>query len=335
VTFLGGGRAGNKIALVAIHAPPEIESDYRLLRESAGALERDRPLIQVTGPDAVDFVQGQVTNDVAALEPGRGCYALLLNPKGRILADLRILMPDRDELWLDGERVPVETAESNLRMYKIGRQVEVERGDSPTDHRAISIIGPAARDAVKLDPPPDEHAFIRAEVDGASVVAITTDVGIDLIFSAANAASIEALVSTTKPVCEDAAEILRIERGRPRFGVDMSDENLPGELGLEERAVSFTKGCYVGQEPVARMHHRGHPNRHLRGLVLSQPARRGDPVTSGNEDAAGVGTISSATVSPALGPIALSLVRREVEVGAQVLVGGAPAKVVRLPFEGS
>jgi folate-binding Fe-S cluster repair protein YgfZ len=156
-------------------------------------------------------------------------------------------MPDRDELWLDGERVPMEAAESNLRMYKIGRQVEIERGDTPTDHRVISIIGPAAPEAVKLDPPPEEHAFIRADVDGANVVAVTTDFGIDLMFPAADAAPIEALVSTIKPVGEEVAEILRIERGRPRFGVDMSDENLPGELGLEERAVSFTKGCYVGR----------------------------------------------------------------------------------------
>src|SRR5687768_12017520 len=98
---------------MAIRAQPDVESDYRLLREGAGAVERDRLLLEVTGPDAVEFVQGQVTNDVAALEPGEGCYALLLNPKGRILADMRILMPAPDELWLEGERAPMEVANSN------------------------------------------------------------------------------------------------------------------------------------------------------------------------------------------------------------------------------
>ena len=166
-------------------------------------------------------------------------------------------------------------------------------------------------------------------------MAVATDLGIDLIFESRDAAAVEDAIPEDLPrVPEEVAEILRIERGRPRFGVDMSDENLPGELGLEERAVSFTKGCYVGQEPVARMHHRGHPNRHLRGLALSKPASGGQPVTSagGNAGGAEVGRIGSATVSPTFGPIALSLIRREVEVGAQVLAGGAPAEVVPLPF---
>jgi folate-binding protein YgfZ len=316
---------------MAIQAPPEIESSYKLLRMGAGAVERDRLIVQVTGPDTVEFVQGQVTNDVAALEPGEGCYALLLNPKGRILADLRILMTAPDELWLEGERVPMQVVESNLAMYRIGRQVEMSR----TDHRVISIIGPAAREAVRLDPPRREHAFLRADLNGATAVAVGTDVGVDLLFAPTDATPIEEAVAGTQSVSESVAEILRIERGRPRFGIDMSDENLPGELGLEERAVSFTKGCYVGQEPVARMHHRGHPNRHLRGLELSRPARSGEPVTRRDEESGPteVGRIGSATVSPTFGPIALSLLRREIEPGVQVLVGDAPARVVPLPFE--
>jgi folate-binding protein YgfZ len=318
---------------MAIQAPPEIEADYRVLREGAGAVERDRTLLKVTGPDAVDFLEGQVTNDVGALEPGRGAYALLLNPKGRILADLRILMLGQDELWLGSEPEPGNTAAENLAMYKIGRRVDIARPVTPTDHRVISIVGPSARAVIGVDPPTDEHAFVRGDVNGADVVAVTTDVGIDLLFSASDSAAVEEAISGIRPVPETVAEILRIEQGRPRFGIDMGPDNLPGELGLEERAVSFTKGCYVGQEPVARMYHRGHPNRNLRGLELDRPADTGETVTSATGGAREVGRVGSACISPAYGPIALALLRREVEPGERVLVGdSAPAIAVRLPF---
>jgi tRNA-modifying protein YgfZ len=124
---------------------------------------------------------------------------------------------------------------------------------------------------------------------------------------------------------------VRVETGRARHGLDMSEENLPAEAGIVERSVSFTKGCYVGQEPVARMHYKGHPNRHLRGLRLSETASRGVAlVASGKE----VGRVTSTALSPALGPIALALVRREVAPGDEVSVGedGLTATVVELPF---
>jgi folate-binding protein YgfZ len=318
---------------MAVQAQPELEQAYRVLREEAGVVERGgRSCLDVTGPDAVEFLQGQVTNDVEALEPGRGCYALLLNPKGRILGDMRIVMRSLEELWLDGDAVAIETVGANLKMYRIGRQVEI----SPApDRKVVSVIGPKARAISGMSPPPDEHAFVEGGGNGAKLVAVTTDAGIDLLYDASDSGSIEQLVAGIQPVGEDAAEIVRIEHGRPRFGIDMSEENLPGELGLEERAVSFTKGCYVGQEPVARMHHRGHPNRHLRGLMLSQPATTGEAVTTSDGDGASteVGRVGSTAVSPALGPIALALIRREVELGTEVLVGGGRAKVVPLPFE--
>jgi tRNA-modifying protein YgfZ len=321
---------------VTIQSPPEIESAYRLLRESAGLVPRTRRFAKLTGPDVVDFLQGQVTNDVAGLRPGEGCYALLLNPKGRILADMRILMRSPEELWLDGEPAPMETALSNMTMYKIGRQVEIS-APTPPERTALSVIGPRAREALGIDVPVREHAFVDVELNGVSATAVATDIGIDLVVSAPASAAVAGAIPATGAVGERAAEILRIERGRPRFGVDMSPENLPGELGLEDRAVSFTKGCYVGQEPVARMHHRGHPNRHLRGLALSRAAEAGEPVTTGDGEAgraSEAGRIGSTCISPALGPIALALLRREIEPGREVLVGGdAAAKVIELPFD--
>ena len=141
-------------------------------------------------------------------------------------------------------------------------------------------------------------------------------------------------------VSEAAAEIVRVESGRPRFGLDLQPESvIPQEAGLNDRAVSFEKGCYVGQETVARLHWRGKPNRHLRGLRLSAPVEAGAVLRLGERE---VGTVTSPVVSPALGPIALALVRREAEPGAVLEVAAPPgdgaatdgvtASVVALPF---
>ncbi len=125
--------------------------------------------------------------------------------------------------------------------------------------------------------------------------------------------------------------MLRIEAGTPRFGAEMSAETMPAEAGIVERAVSFSKGCYIGQEPVARLHYKGRPNRHLRGLELSAPAAPGASLRLGEKE---VGRIGSAALSPARGPIALAIVRREAEPGSELAVGedGVTARVVDLPF---
>ena len=160
-----------------------------------------------------------------------------------------------------------------------------------------------------------------------------TDVGVDLICDAEHTAPLAQRLCErgAREVGEQAAECLRIERGRPRFGVDMDEETIPQEAGLNERAVSFTKGCYVGQETVARLYYRGKPNRHLRGLRLSAPARTGEPLMLGERE---VGRVGSAAVSPALGAIALALVRREAAPGELLRVGAGDvsAEIVELPF---
>jgi folate-binding protein YgfZ len=318
---------------MAIQAPPEVESHYRALRESVGLLDRStRGKLDLLGVDAVDFLQGQVTNDVAGLEPGQGCYALLLNPKGKVLTDMRALLRSEHDLWLDTEAVTLEALRSKLEIYKIGRQVEI--ADRSGDRAILSLIGPAVTEIVApAAVPGEENAFSESELAGARVLVVGTDLGVDLILEAADAARVGAALLERGAVAvgAEAAEIRRIERGRPRYGADMTADNLPAEVGVEERAVSFTKGCYVGQEPVARMHYRGHPNRHLRGLELSRPAKPGDAVVSGEKE---VGKVTSACVSPALGPIALTVLRREVEPRQEVLVGEpkSAATVIELPF---
>jgi folate-binding protein YgfZ len=309
-------------------APAKLESQYNTLRRGAGLLESKRRVHLVNGPEAVEFLQGQVTNDVETLEPGLGCYALLLSTKGKILADLRIFMRDREELLLDTEPETTEVVVSNLTKYKIGRQVNVE----DADRRVVSLIGPRSHDAFGKPLPKAEHAFTETELSGAKVLAVRTHLGVDVVYDRGDFANVQAaLAERAERVSEESAEILRIEAGRPRYGHDMSEDNLPAEVGLEDRAVSFTKGCYVGQEPVARMHHRGHPNWHLRGLELSELAIPADRVIDQDKD---VGTVTSACVSPALGPIALAILRREVEPGREVKVGlaAAAARVVELPF---
>jgi tRNA-modifying protein YgfZ len=153
---------------------------------------------------------------------------------------------------------------------------------------------------------------------------VATDLGVDVIGD-------PGLELDFEPAAEEAAECLRIESGRPRLGLDMDAETMPQEAGINERAVSFSKGCYVGQETVARLHYRGKPNRHLRGLRLSDPAQRGTEIVVREKEKL-VGRLGSVCVSPRLGPIALALVRREAGPGDTVAVGGTEAEVVELPF---
>lgn len=297
-------------------------TEYERVREAVGLLERpERGKFRLSGAEAAEFLQGQLTNDVEALAPGRGCYAVLLDHKAKIRADMRVLR-GADWFWLDCEAIGRDAVAKTIRMYSIGRDV---RSQDLTESRSIiSLIGPAAREALDAAPPDIEHAF----VEGEHGLYVATDVGVDVICEDADAVR-DALA--IEPVSEEVAECLRIESGRPRHGLDMGADTIPQEAGLNERAVSFQKGCYVGQETVARLHYRGKPNRFLRGLRLTAPVEHGAAIMLGERQ---VGTIGSTCVSPAHGPIALALVRREASVGDTVVVGeqGTEAEVVDLPF---
>jgi folate-binding protein YgfZ len=301
-------------------------TEYERLREAVGLVDRSaRGKLRLTGGEAVEYLQGQVTNDVEALEPGSGCYAALLNHKGKMLADMRVLRGE-DFLLVDTEPDGLPAVKRNASMFSIGRDV---RHEDVTDTLAIlSLIGPEARARLD-DPPPDaEHAFTQGEHG----IYVATDLGVDVICAAADAGAVREALGV-EAVSEEAAECLRIESGRPRFSIDVGNDTIPQEAGLNERAVSFTKGCYVGQETVARLHYKGKPNRHLRGLRLAEPVERGAEIRFGDRV---VGEIGSTAVSPANGPIALALVRREAEPGAEVHVGDAAieGRVAELPFAG-
>jgi tRNA-modifying protein YgfZ len=311
----------------------ELDGQYRALRAEAGFLDRRRGMLTVKGPDAVDYLQGQITNDVEGLEENQGCYAALLDRKGHLQGDMRVLRLSSGEIWLDLEPEAAAMVLRHLRTYSIGREVEIE--DVSDRWVTTSLIGPAAATIAGVQGLAPEHAQRFCDWEGVEVLAVATDLGVDLITRTDQAEALRELLrgAGAVEVSEAAAEILRIESGRPRFGRDMSEELMPAEAGITERAVDFEKGCYIGQEPVARLHYKGRPNRHLRGLRLSAPVERGARLRLGERE---VGVISSACLSPAHGPIALAVVRREADQGDVLEVGEAAdtAEVVELPFGG-
>jgi tRNA-modifying protein YgfZ len=306
-------------------------TEYRAIVEACGLLDRsERGKLALTGAEAREFLQGQVSNDVESLSPGTGCYATFLTPKGKMLGDLRIL-DTGDELLLDTERVALQELFNMIRRFSIGYDVQLHK--RTLERGLLSLIGPEAEALVGAGGlAAAEHSHMPLDVAGVPVRAIRTDVGVDLLCDASSTAGLRdrLLEDNAVEVSEAAAECVRVERGRPRYGIDLDDTVIPQEAGLNERAVSFTKGCYVGQETVARLHYRGKPNRELHGLRLSGPADTGDELRLRERV---VGKLGSVAESPRFGWIALALVRREAPVGSTVAVGReAEAQVVELPF---
>ncbi len=246
---------------------------------------------------------------------------------------MRVLRLDSGDIWLDLEPGPAAAVLKHLRTYSIGREVEIE---DATERWAIaSVIGPSALKLAGFEKLGPEHALASRDWDGIETIAVATDVGVEVIVPADASSRLTELLESAGAVrvSEEAAEIVRVESGRPRFGLDMGAESMPAEAGITERAVDFEKGCYIGQEPVARLHYRGKPNRTLRGLRLSAPAEHGASLRLGDKE---VGKLGTACLSPALGPIALAIVRREAGEGDTLEVGedGTTAEVVELPFIG-
>jgi folate-binding protein YgfZ len=314
----------------------DLAGEYRVLTEGCGLIDRsERGKLALTGSERKSFLAGQVTNDIEGLQAGGGCYAAFLTHKGKMLGDLRVLAAEDEgaepELLLDTERATLQALFDMIRRFKIGYDVELHK--RTVQRGLLSLVGPGARAlAGAEDLPAEEHAHRAGEIAGHDVRLIVTDAGVDVLCDAeATGAVRDALLAAgATPVSEDAAEIVRVERGRPRYGRELDDGTIPQEAGLNDRAVSFTKGCYVGQETVARLFYRGKPNRHLRGLRLSEPAPPGAELRLGERV---VGRLATSVVSPAHGPIALALVRREAAPGdALQVAGGATAQVVALPF---
>jgi len=307
-------------------------ADYASATEGCALVDvSERGKLALTGPEAKDFLHGQVTNDIVGLNPGHGCYAAFLTHKGKMLGDMRVLDAG-DELLLDCERAVLQPLFTLIHRFKLGRQVELHK--RTIQRGMLSLIGPGARAIAGAHALGEaEHDNVAAMVDGVGVHLIATYLGVDVVCAAEDTAAVtDSLVAAGARVVPEAVhEVLRVERGRPRYGHDLDDSVIPQEAALNERAVSFTKGCYVGQETVARLFYRGKPNRHLRGLRLDGAAVTGAELV---RDGRVVGHLGTVAISPVHGVIALGIVRRELSPGDTVAVddGSVSAVLTQLPF---
>jgi folate-binding protein YgfZ len=331
-------------------------NQYRAIREAAALVERSgRGRLLVSGNDRRGYLQGLLTNDITALSAGSGCYAAYLTPQGRMIADMRVFEMG-DAIFLDLEGFVAETVRDRLAQFIISEDVEVHDLSEPKAQ--VGVYGPQAAVVVStalaaggaeaeiapaanlLDAMP-MLASARWDFHGTPVYVLRSDdpgvAGFDLVVDAALCVELPAALRECGAidVDDDVVETTRIEAGRPRFGIDMDDETIPLEAGIEDRAISRTKGCYVGQEVIIRVLDRGHGRvaRRLVGLKLtpsSVPAR-GDAIRTGERE---IGRVTSAAYSPLLGTaIALGYVHRDfTEPGTAVAVGGGPATVVATPF---
>ena len=322
--------------------------DYTAIREGAALVTGEpRARIAVSGKDRASFLQGLLTNDIQALTPGTGCYAAWFTPQGRMITDLHVL-ESGDMILLD---VPASMRETVLqRLDQFIFSEDVQPGDLTDALRGVSVHGPGAAAAVEKALAVRDvnswapYANARADFNGTPVVVARIDqLGVPGFTIYVDAAREHDLVQALERAGavragEDAVTAARVEAGYPLFGVDMDEDIIPLEAGIEPRAISFTKGCYVGQEVIIRVLHRGHGRvaRRLVGLRLQDgdmPAR-GTRVNAGGKDA---GFITSAARSPRFGTIALCYVHRDfVAPGTSIDVGAGDqqtkATVSALPF---
>jgi len=271
----------------------------------------DRDLVVVSGPDATSFLQSLVSQDLDPVAVGEAVHALLLEPRGKLVADLRAARVADDEWWCVGEPGVGEVLATGLSRFKIRVKVDI-------DDRSGQVAAAAVRGTDAPDVPADVRAI---------PVAWGSELGAELIGSpeAIGAAAGALVEQGASEVDADAYEALRIEAGVPRQFYDIDETTIAQEAYLDRDAVSFTKGCFVGQELVCRIDTRGHVNRLLRRLRADVPVERGSAV---EVDGKAVGTVTSSA-----GAVALAMLRREVEPGGSVLVrkgaseGGVTARV--------
>jgi folate-binding protein YgfZ len=291
-----------------------------------------RGILRASGADRVRFLDGMLSNDVASLGAGESCYATLLDRKGHILADLYVLALE-DEILLDTAPGTEEAVRASLERYVIADDVSLE--DLSRGWRQCAFEGPGAASAAATASglAPTAGRVERQERAGGAVLwcggGSLTDEGVRCL---GPATAVEGVVAAAglPELPAGAAEVLRVEGFRPAYGIDMTDRNFPAEARLH-RAISYTKGCYIGQEIVARIRSRGAVNRLLVKLRAEAPVGRGDAIRSG---ATAIGQVTSAVVSTVGGPTALGYVRAaHAAPGTPVQIGGVAATVIGPPLE--
>jgi folate-binding protein YgfZ len=333
-----------------------LHNDYQLLRQAAGIVDRStRGRLTVSGADRRSYLQGLLSNDIAALEEGFGCYATYLTAQGRMIADMRVFETG-NSLLVDLDGTLADSIAARWSQFVFSEDVQITNDSTSTAE--IGVYGAASprvvaqaiggEDAVQVG---QIEATLRALPlyanrawtgrDKAIRVLASDDIGVrgfDLVVSNTNKEEVVGLLQAAGglPVEPAAVEVCRVEAGRPLFRVDMTEDTIPLEAGIEDRAISLTKGCYVGQEVIIRVLHRGHGRvvRKLAGIMFeagSMLPSQGAKISARDRE---IGSITSAVESPALDrPIALGYVHRDfVEAGTIVTVEGQPATVQQLPF---
>ena len=310
-----------------------MREDFAELTGGPAAFRRqpERGLLVVTGGDRMRFLNGMVSNDVAKLAPGQTCYATQLDRKGHVLADLWLLVLD-GAIWLDLADARAGVVAEMLEKHVIADDVVIE--DRSAAWTCVDFEGPGARAALGAQAPALEADQVEREsADSGERVwfggAELTDQGVRLL---APTASADALAeSCGLPELSDPhAEILRIARFRPRYGVDLDERSFPAEARLE-RALSFSKGCYIGQEIVARIESRGAVNKLLVSLAAEGQIAPGAAIQADGRE---VGKVTSAAVWPGRGAIALGYVKKaHAAPGTRVAIDGVPAEVTGPPLD--
>lgn len=329
---------------------------YRAVHDGAGLVNRsDRGRIRLTGQDRRDYLQGLLTNDIVALSAGSGCYACLLTAQGRMIADMYVVETG-EAILIDLEGQLAGRVGGHLEQFVFSEDVEVASVSGSVAQ--LGVFGPLAAAVISRvlgsqgSAPEGDLTGVLVlgnrtwGWNGAPVTVVRRDdlgvLGFDLLIGVQHSDALAQAIVDAGAVRVDAdvAETCRIEAGRPVFGKDMTEDTIPLEAGIEHRAISLTKGCYVGQEIIIRVLHRGQGRvaRRLVGLTFDPTAAapaRGSAIRSGDRE---IGAVTSAVWSPALQrPIAMGYVHRDfVEPGTAVSVVAAdqslPAVVAHLPF---
>ncbi len=303
----------------------DVTAEYLAIRNAAGLVAGRHELVWARGPDAITFLDSLLTQDVAAMEVGQVARSLLLEPRGKLRAILWLLRGD-DEVGMVADAGYGEVAAGDLTRFRMRVDVTIDPEPIPL----LDLLGPESHHALTEAGLPDPEGWAR---EGEAVVVRADMGGLRRYFLG----GVDPAAIPAAPAGALAGTAVRIETGEPRMGVDVDDKTIPQESGLVPASVSFTKGCYLGQELVARIDSRGHVNRHLRGVVLGTnvlPPPGAALVAGGKE----VGRLTSVAESLELrAPVGLALMRREVGPGDAVEVrwegGAAPATAAALPLD--
>ncbi len=324
-----------------------VEHEHAAIHGSAVVVDRSARLRMLFGgAQAAEALTGLVTNDVLSMKPGAGQFAAALTAKGKVIADVRIFAR-ADDLLVDTSGPAGSGFSAMARKYVNPRLAKF--ADVSSVMRTVGVFGPRARMllAGALGAEADTLAalapyhHVTLALNGTRILtASVPDLGVegyDLFVPIESAPALWTLLVTAGavPAGSAAADIARVEAGRPLWGTDMNESTLAAEANFDALGgISYTKGCYTGQETVARLHFRGHVNRSLRGLRSAAPIPRGAQLWA--VDGQPCGDVRSSVVSPHLGPIAIAMLRREVAAGSDVTArwdgGDGIARVSELPF---